>query len=663
MEGDPDAAARASGRSSVMSDLPRTAAGSGSLVNAVVEQLGRYAPFDRMEREHLAFMAGRCSLGYYAKGEVILSPDRPPPDRFYVIKQGAVLGEQDVARLEDDAAFWELHPGECFPLGALLAKRPVASVYRAKEDTFCYELPREDFRRLMHASDPFHDFCSRRLASLLEQSKHIIQAQYARTTTEQQSMASPLGALLRRQPVSCGPQTPIGEVLRQMKERSIGSMVVTGEGEVPIGIFTLHDVLDRVALAGLDLATPVRDVMTEQLVRLPPQALACEAALAMIRNGIRHVLVTRESDGQLRGVVSERDLFSLQKIGLRQVSHEIRAAQDTAGLRQASHDIRQFAINMLAQGVGAEQLMEIISSFNDVLTTRVIELAAAEVGIAGSALDGHYCWLALGSEGRLEQTLASDQDNGLVFSAPPGWTVEQARTRLLPFAQRVNEVLDACGFPLCCGRIMASNADWCLSLEEWQDAFTAWLERPRAADLRRVAIFFDFRPLYGNFDLARPLRDWLRQNVREHREFLHCMVDESLSNRPPLGIVRDFVVSDDRQHPNTIDLKLNGVRPFVDAARVLGLHGGCSETGTIPRLRTVAPKWGLAEAEVEGWAEAFLFIQMLRLRDQYEKLQAQRAHDNRIDPDTLNELDRRILKEAFRQGRKLQSLLERGFPP
>ena len=646
-----------------MSDLSRTAAGgSGSLVNAVVQQLGRYAPFDRMARDHLAFMAERLSLGYYAKGEVILSPDRPPPDRFYVIKQGVVLGEQDVARVEEDAAFWELHPGECFPLGALLAKRSVASVYRAKEDTFCYELAREDFRRLMHASDPFHDFCSRRLASLLEQSKHIIQAQYARTTTEQQSMVSPLGALLRRQPVSCGPETPIGEVLRQMKERSIGSMVVTGDGKAPIGIFTLHDVLDRVALAGIDLAAPVREVMTEQLVRLPPQALACEAALAMIRHGIRHVLVTHESDGRLRGVVSERDLFSLQKIGLRQVGHEIRAAHDTASLRQAGHDIRQFAINMLAQGVGAEQLMEIISSFNDLLTTRVIELAAAEVGIAGSALDAHYCWLALGSEGRLEQTLSSDQDNGLVFSPPAGWTVEEARARLLPFAQRVNEGLDASGFPLCCGRIMASNAEWCLSLDEWQGTFAGWLEGADTAELRRAAIFFDFRPLYGNCELARTLREWLKQNVREHREFLHRMVENALSNRPPLGIVRDFVVSDDREHPNTIDLKLNGAKPFVDAARVLGLYGGCSETGTIPRLRTVGPKWGLDEAEVEGWVEAFLFIQMLRLRDQYEKLQVQRAADNRIEPDGLNDLDRRILKEAFRQGRKLQSLLERGFP-
>ncbi len=125
-----------------------------------------------------------------------------------MIKQGVVLGEQDVARVQQDSAFWELGPWDSFPLGALLAKRPVTSIYRAKEDVFCYELPVEDFHELIHLSAPFHDFCTRRIASLLEQSKHIIQAQYARTTTEQQSMNSPLSAMIRRYPVTCSADTP-----------------------------------------------------------------------------------------------------------------------------------------------------------------------------------------------------------------------------------------------------------------------------------------------------------------------------------------------------------------------------------------------------------------------------------------------------------------------
>jgi len=140
--------------------------------------------------------------------------------------------------------------------------------------------------------------------------------------------------------------------------------------------------------------------------------------------------------------------------------------------------------------------------------------------------------------------------------------------------------------------------------------------------------------------------------------FLRLMVINALGNRPPLGVVRDFVTSSDG---NTLDLKLNGTTPFVDAARVMALYAGSGETGTVPRLRAIGREWKLEAAEVEGWAESFLYIQMLRLRSQYEQLQSGVPMDNRIEPDALNDLDRRILKEAFRQARKLQALMEKSF--
>ncbi len=629
-----------------------------SLIAALVDQMRRHAPFDRMEREHLAFMADRFKLGYYAKGEVLIGPGTVPVDRLYIIKQGTVLAEQDVARVEHDSAFWELAPWDSFPLGALLAKRPVASVYRAKEDTFCYELPAEDFRKLLHLSEPFHDFCTRRLASLLEQSKHIIQAQYARTTTEQQSMNSPLSAVIRRSPVSCTADVPVCEVLKTMKGRNIGSMIVAEPDGTPTGIFTLHDVLDRVALARLDLATPIGAVMTQGLITLPPRSYAYEAALAMIRHGIRHVLVTDEETGKLEGVISERDLFSLQKVGLRQISAAIRRAESVESLCQSAHDIRQFAINMLAQGVGSEQLTEIISTFNDLLTARVIELTAEATGLASTPLAKRFCWLALGSEGRYEQTLSTDQDNGIIFEVPEGWTADKVRERLLPFARRINEALDACGFPLCKGEVMASNPKWCLSLEEWRGTFADWIQRGDGQTLLNASIFFDFRPLWGEASLVDALRQWLNGYVVQYRMFLRLMVMNALGNRPPLGLVRDFVT---RGEGNTLDLKLNGTTPFVDAARVMALYVGSGDTGTIPRLREIGKQWNLETPEVEGWVEAFLYIQMLRLRSQYEKLQRGEAMDNLIDPDGLNDLDRRILKESFRQARKLQALMEKSF--
>jgi CBS domain-containing protein len=164
-----------------------------------LDQLVRHAPFDYMERADLSWMLERMSLGYYAKEEIIVSPEQGVVDRFLVIKQGLVLAEQRVADATESDTWMELVEGECFPLGALLAHRAVASIYRAGKDTFCYELPVTDFHTLLRRSAPFRDFCTRRIANLLEHSKQVIQAQYTQAGAEQQSLTSPLFA-----PDQCG---------------------------------------------------------------------------------------------------------------------------------------------------------------------------------------------------------------------------------------------------------------------------------------------------------------------------------------------------------------------------------------------------------------------------------------------------------------------------
>ncbi len=627
---------------------------TNSLINATADHLGDHAPFDRMEREHVVWLVARLRLGFYAKGDILLSPERGEADRFFVIKQGVVQGEQGVVRAQDDSAWLELHQGECFPLGALLSRRPVTSTYRAQDDVFCYELSCDDFHQLTHLSPAFHDFCTRRIANLLEQSKHIIQAKYSQSSAEQQSMSSPLSAIIRRDPVTCTPETTVREVLQTMRELAIGSMVAV-ENDKPVGIFTLHDILNRVVLAQIDLERPILGIMSTRLATLPPQAMAYEAALAMAKHGIRHVLVT--DNGKLAGVISEKDLFTLQRVGLRQVSASIHSAMDLDSLKKSARDIRQLAHNMLAQGVAAEQLTQFISTLNDLLTTRIIELECASQGITHSALcEMGVCWLALGSEGRFEQTLNTDQDNGIIFSPPPGSSADALRQTLLPLALRINQALDACGFPLCKGNIMASNPKWCLSLDEWKNTFTNWIEHGDPESLLNSSIFFDFRPLFGNQTLAVELRQWLVRRAAENPRFLHQMAANALRNRPPLGLVRDFVVDGGK-----LDLKLNGVSPFVDAARIFSLAVGVPFTSTAQRLRLAAARLNIPAPEAEGWIEALHFIQLLRLRHQHEFCgeddDSLDELDNRINPDRLNDLDRRILKEAFRQARKLQARL------
>lgn len=626
-----------------------------SLIAATAEQLRRYAPFDQMEPAHVHWLAERLRLGYFPKGEILLSPDQGEALKLFIIKQGVVQGEQDVARAQDDPAWLELHQGECFPLGALLASRAVTGTYRASSDTFCYELDVPDFFELTRLSAAFHDFCTRRIANLLEQSKHIIQAQFSRSSSEQQSMTSRLSEIVQRAPVTCSPETTIRTALKTMEELGIGSMVAVENGAA-VGMFTLHDVLSRVALPQTDLDQPVIGIMSKQLTTLPSHATAYEAMLTMLREGIRHLLVS--DNGKLVGVLSEKDLFTLQRVSLRQVSQTIRNASTLDSLKQAAQDIRQLGQNMMAQGIAAEHLTQLTSTLNDLLTSRIIELECIAAGVQEpNSCQTTFCWLALGSEGRLEQTFHTDQDNGIIFITPSGETPDSVRLGLLPVARRINAALADCGFPLCKGDIMASNPRWCLSFEEWENVFSDWIARGDAPVLLNASIFFDFRPLYGNLALASQLRAWLHNKVKDNRHFLKLMAANALSNRPPLGVLRDFVVRRNGDK-NTLDLKVNGITPFVDAARIFALASGSSETSTVLRLRAAGAAWHIKPEETEAWAHSFHYIQLLRLRLQYEQARQAAAFSNLVDPDTLNELDRRILKESFRQARKLQKVLE-----
>jgi CBS domain-containing protein len=380
---------------------------------------------------------------------------------------------------------------------------------------------------------------------------------------------------------------------------------------------------------------------------------AYDAALAMAMHGIRHVLAVDEG-GRLKAVISERDLFTLQRVGLRQIRQSIDHSTDLETLRQAASDVRQLATNMLAQGVGAEQLTQFISALNDTLTRRIIEINLERHDLE----DIDWAWLSFGSEGRDEQTFSTDQDNGIVYLCTDMMDREQTQLRLLAFAREVNADLDKVGFPLCKGNIMASNPELCLTLDEWEIKFADWVRTPEPVALLNGSIFFDFRPLFGQFNLAHRLRLTLFQQVRGNPLFMRMMAQNALSVAPPLGKIRDFITDAEPDHPGAIDLKKYGARLFVDAARIFALAHGVANTNTVQRLKLAGAKMHVNANESASIIEGFSFIQLLRLRHQHDEQEQGREGDNYVKPDQLNDLERRILKESFRQVRKLQMRLK-----
>jgi CBS domain-containing protein len=643
---------------------------SKTILNGTIADLTAHAPFDQMDRALLESLAAKLTLCYYPKGSTILAPGEGRVSRLFIVQRGAVSGvggaEMTGAATDNSVT---LVDGEMFPLGALISQRATVLTFIAAKDTFCYKLDATEFEHVMDVSRPFRHFATRRLAHLLDQSRRDTQAKFGLRVAQTHSLATSLRSLVRRAPISVAPTATIRDALSLMHRERIGSIVAVDDLLRPIGIFTERDVVDRVALAMIDQLRPIADVMTPNPVVLSGQATIFEAAQIMAQRRFRHIVIV--DDDKLAGVISERDLFSMQRLSLGGVAKAVDLAEDADVLARAAADVRSMTSTLIAQGVSAEQLTHFVTTLNDAIVGRALILAAREHAPPSTA----WCWLGLGSEGRAEQTLATDQDNAIIF-ASEGSDIESERAQYLAFARVANHILDRAGFPLCKGKIMAMNPKWCLSASEWLATFSEWLRAGNPQALLNAAIFFDFRALHGDHSLAESLRKWLAQSVPNQPLFLRMMAQNALQVRPPLGMLRDFV-DDDSPYPNTIDLKKFAARPFVDVARIVALRHGLSTSNTAERLRLAARHMRVADEEVGAFIDAFHFVQLLRLRQNEEArtFAAQGAeladpsseqsvdpeNPNRIWIDRLNELDRRILKEALRQARKLQARLEMDY--
>jgi CBS domain-containing protein len=615
---------------------------SASLLANLRQELARHTPFSQMADADVDLFLARAEQRYYAPGEELVAPGSGPVDTLFFIRQGAVTGLRGLA--EVSAGAFQYEPGDLFPTSAALAQRAVTATYTATDDTFVLALPVAAMQALAARSAPFADFLNRRILKFLDLSRRALQEAYSSQALAEQSLETPLGALVHHAPVCCTPETPLREALEQMHRRRIGSMLVTDGAGRPVGILTRHDILGRVTLADVPLDRPIAQVMVQPVYALTHEHTAQDAALLMSGKGIRHVPVTR--DGVAVGIVSERDLFAMQRLSLKHVSTAIRAAGDLPALQRAAQDIRRLARTLLSQGVQARQLTALISHLNDVLTERLLELKAAEHAVDLQQL----CWLALGSEGRSEQTVSTDQDNALILPDDTSPTQYEA---IRAFARDVNVALDACGYPLCSGGIMAGEPDCCLTLRQWRERFSQWVEHGAPQDLLHASIYFDFRPLAGNAALAAQLRSEVTEAARRTPRFIKQLAVNALAHAAPLNWRGGI----DTSAEGAIDLKLQGTALFVDAARIYSLAHGVAGTGTRERLEAVGPLLGIAASEFEAWVGGFEFLQMLRLRVQLEGA-PDSAAPNRLVVASLNDIDRRILRESFRVARALQQRLQ-----
>ncbi|MBV1775041.1 CBS domain-containing protein [Burkholderiaceae bacterium DAT-1] len=616
-----------------------------SLIEAFCDEFAHTAPFDHMERATLRQLAEQAELAYFPAGTTVYQAGQAIPYLF-LIKEGRVGSRYS------DNEIHEYTKGDLFPLGAILTDQSAAATMEALEDTFLYRLPGATVEALRQQSPAFADYCLNRIGHLLLRSRQELQATLS-LDSRHAALSTTIGQIMT-QPISCAPDTPLLTALQQMQAARIGSiLIVDGQG-IAHGIYTLQDLL-RTVLSQADLNAPISQYMNSPLISLSPDALATDAALSMAQHRIRHIPVIEQ--GRLLGMVSERDLFGLQRVSLGSIERQLEQADSPETYAVVAEQIRQLGVNLLAQGLAAEPLARLTATLHDRLSARIIEQHLEPLRAQGMQLT----WLVFGSEGRQEQTLATDQDNGLIFSCPTGESADVIRTTLLPVCATINHILDRCGIPLCKGNIMAMNPACCLSLDEWENQFASWVDDGTPDSLLAASIYFDFRPIWGDDVLAEALFASMQARIRERPRFLWMLTRNALLHEPPLGLIRDFVTQQHEGHA-VIDLKAAGTVFFVDAARIFALAAGIRISATTERLRQAGAILNIAASRIESWIDAFQYLQMLRLRCQQAEIARGEIPGNLVRPDQLTVLDRRVLKEALQEAKRIQRSLNLHWP-
>jgi len=617
-------------------------------------------PFNTLDAETLSDLARHCRIDFFPKGTRVLTADTTELTHLYLIQRGGVK-----AFLEDDNGEVTLKDfrGEGASVGALAIIRGTRANLNIEtvEDTFCFLLPREIFLDLIEKQAGFahyylKSFSEKIVSTAYNELRHHKVA--PRSNEDLYLFSIRVGDLVKTLRKVVDTAT-IQEAAAFMSEHRVGCLLVhdTIDEEEIVGIITDRDLRCKVVAAGLDYKQPVATIMNSPVQTVLSQSLCFDVLLKMMATGIHHLAVER--GGRVIGVITSHDIMLLQGHSPYYLFREIRAQEQIAGLYPLARKISEVIRGLIGEGAKAGNITQMIAILNDHILGRMLTLLEKEMGPPPVP----YCWLLLGSEGRREQTFKTDQDNAILYGDPVDETEKQAaEIYFAVFAAKAIEHLVNCGYPLCPGEIMAINPRWCQPLSVWKKYFERWVAAPEPQELLNATIFFDFRAGFGETMLAENLRAHLNREIAGRDLFLFHLARQCMETRVPLSFFKNFIVEKDGEHRNRLDIKRQGLTPFVNFSRVLALKFGVKETNTLARLKALMEGEQIQRELWSAASEAYELQMQQRLVHQLRQIEAGILPDNHIDPEDLSDLERRMLKDAFTVIDRLYGVLERMYP-
>lgn len=608
----------------------------------IVDFLRAHAPFNALPEEVLGQIAAQVEIAYFKEGAQILTFNQEI-DALYVVRSGAV----EVFRRNGDL-YNRLSEGGFFGEFGLLRHRKVRFPVQALEDTLVYLIPEPLFAQLFEQYELFADGVE------VEDRTRLRQA-VSRREDANQLMTSRVVRLISREPVMLDQQASVQQAAQMMRDERVSSLLITAEGvEQVVGIITDKDLRNRLIAEGLSYDVPVAKIMSQNLITIDARQFVFEAMLEMLRHNRHHLPVMRH--GKVVGVIALADLIRYETKNSLFVVSSIFRQQSVEELASLKADVQASFVRMVNEDANSQMIGSAMAVIGRSFKQRLLELAEQELGPPPVP----YCFLALGSMARDEQSIVTDQDNALLLDNrfDPG----QHDAYFAALAKFVTDGLDACGYSYCTGGIMATNPTWRQPIRVWEEYFTRWITHPSPEALLHSSIFFDLDGVWGQVEWADQLKTKILRLTQRHPRFLACMARNALNRTPPLGFFKDFVMEKDGKQRHSINMKRRGTAPVADVIRVHALAVGSTAQNSFDRLQDVIKANILPPGRGPDLRDALELIAMVRIRHQALALEEGQEPDNNVAPENLSDFERKNLKDAFQILSHAQKFLKYRYP-
>lgn len=615
------------------------------VMNDLLEFLKNTAPFEKLPAEELAMLAQQLEVTHHTKAGIIYHQHKTKIHYLDIIFSG---NYQTFFFNSEGKKEFTTDLGAHATYGAfsiLLNKGKSINTVSVERDTRVYRLPDHIFKKLCQTYDDFYQYF---LSAFGKEMLHerfpffMITPQIdVELLAFDRYFTRRLDAVSVRPIISCWPQTPSHLAATMMEDEKQSCLFVETGGEY-VGYVT--DIILRNKIVGEQRhsGTPVAEIMEGPIFSISREAFIYEAILLMFQHKIRYLLV--EEDGKKIGVISRNKLLSDQAQSPFIFIQSVRLAVSTEELKRKWGEVPEVVYNLLTRGVRSEIVNQVISNISETIALKVIEGVIEKVGPPPAK----FVFMALGSEGRKEQTLKTDQDNAIIYEDKANEYREKTRTYFLDFAERVSEQLNDIGFTFCTGGLMAKNPKWTHSLSHWKRNYNQWIENPDPQSVMNFSTFFDCRMIYGHQPLIRELQEHIIEKLEDAGEYFFMqLANNALQYEPPLTFFKGIrtISKGDQQ---VFNIK-RAMTPIVDLVRVYALKHKILKTNTGDRMKSLQDQKVFTEEDVHELMQSYYYLMGMRLKRQaYQITYDHEAPDNFVSPTSLTKIEVVTLKEIFK---------------